>query len=80
MRYYMVDPDNAERLLKIPLCVVAAIQADARDAEREALELLALSLVDTRFNPDDERHYVQAVRLTTALAAIDALAEGENNG
>jgi hypothetical protein len=53
---------------------------DQMDAAREALELLALSLVDTRFNPDDERHYVQAVRLTTALAAIDALAEGENNG
>ena len=69
----MVDPDNAERLLKIPPSVVAEIQAAARDAEREALELLALSLVDTRFGPDDERRYVQSVRLTSALAAIDAL-------
>lgn len=47
--------------------------ADALGKAREALELLALSLVDTRFDPDDERCYVQAVRLTSALAAIDAL-------
>ena len=29
MRYYMVDPDNEDRLLKIPPSVVAVIQADA---------------------------------------------------
>lgn len=44
-------------------------------AAREAVEVLPVSLVDTRFDPDDERRYVQAVRLTTALAAIDALRE-----
>ena len=38
MRHYMVDPDNAERLLKIPPSVVAEIQADAL---REALEAVA---------------------------------------
>ena len=31
----MVDPDNEERLLKIPLRVVAAIQADAEKRVRE---------------------------------------------
>jgi len=46
-------------------------------AAREALELLPVSLVDTRFDPDDDRRYVQAVRLTSALAAIDALRGGE---
>lgn len=29
MRHYMVDPDNEERLLKIPPRVVAAIKAEA---------------------------------------------------
>ncbi len=29
MRYYMTDPDNAERLLKIPPRVVAKIKAEA---------------------------------------------------
>jgi hypothetical protein len=47
------------------------------DAVREALELLPVSLIDDRFDPADERRYVLAVRLTTALAAIDALTEGE---
>ena len=50
---------------------------DALDAAREALELLPVSLIDDRFGPADERRYVLAVRLTTALAAIDALTEGE---
>lgn len=56
---------------------IKAAVADALDAVREALELLPVSLVDTRFDPDDERCYVLAVRLTTALAAIDNLKEGE---
>ena len=56
---------------------IKAAVADALQQARVALELLPVSLVDTRFDPDDERRYVQAVRLTTALAAIDALLEGE---
>lgn len=56
---------------------IKAAVADALDAVREALELLPVSLVDTRFDPDDERCYVQAVRLTSALAAIDALRGAE---
>lgn len=38
MRHYMKDPDNEERLLKIPPYVVAAIKAEAFDAAREAVE------------------------------------------
>ena len=38
MRYYIVDPDNAERLLKIPPSVVAEIQADALREARAAIE------------------------------------------
>jgi NAD-dependent dihydropyrimidine dehydrogenase PreA subunit len=30
MRYYMVDPDNEERLLKVPHRVVSKIQQDER--------------------------------------------------
>ena len=56
---------------------IKAAVADALDAVREALELLPVSLVDTRFDPDDERHFVQAVRLTTALTAIDNLRGAE---
>jgi hypothetical protein len=53
------------------------IRNDALQEAREALELLPVSLGDTRFDPDDERCYVQAVRLTTALAAIDAMRGAE---
>jgi hypothetical protein len=72
----------AEQRWNIDLADEAAAQYEhgrdeALDAVREALELLPLSLVDTRFDPDDDRRYVQAVRLTTALAAIDALTKGE---
>ena len=35
MRHYMVDPDNEERLLKIPPSVVAEIQAAALQQARE---------------------------------------------
>ena len=38
MRHYIVDPDNAERLLKIPPSVVAEIQADALREARAAIE------------------------------------------
>jgi hypothetical protein len=51
----------------------ATIRAAALAAAREALELLPVSLIDDRFGPADERRYVLAVRLTTALAAIDNL-------
>ncbi len=47
--------------------------ADALTVAQEALELLPVDLVDARFDPSDERRYVQAVRLTTALAAIDGI-------
>lgn len=59
MRRYMEDPDNEERLLKIPPHVVAAIKAEALDAAREAVA----GIPPGRYSIDD------------ALAAIDALRE-----
>lgn len=41
MRHYMVDPDNEERLLKIPPRVVAAIKVEAYEAAREAVAEIA---------------------------------------
>ena len=37
-RFFMVDPDNSERLLKIPPSVVAEIWADALREARAAIE------------------------------------------
>ena len=34
MRYFMVDPDNEERLLKVPPRVVEQIKADERERIR----------------------------------------------
>ena len=42
MRHYMVDPDNEERLLKIPPQVVAKIKEDAYAEAREAVKFLVL--------------------------------------
>lgn len=47
--------------------------ATALDAAREAVDGLAIHLVDVRFDMDDEPDYKQTVELTKALAAIDAL-------
>ena len=41
MRHYMVDPDNEERLLKIPLRVVAEIKAEALAAAVQRVEAIA---------------------------------------
>lgn len=41
MRHYMTDPDNEERLLKIPPFVVAVIKAEAYTEAREAVEKLS---------------------------------------
>ena len=68
--------EEERALIAVEQTTLAELNAEYRkglDAAREALELLPVSLVDTRFDPDDERRYMQAVRLTTALAAIDAL-------
>jgi len=37
-RFYMVDPDNEERLLKIPVRVVAEIEKAALDAAVQRVE------------------------------------------
>jgi hypothetical protein len=40
MRHYITDPDNAERLLKIPPNVVAAIKAEAFMDAMDAIDEL----------------------------------------
>ena len=40
MRHYMVDPDNEERLLKIPPRVVAEIKAEALAAAVQQIKAL----------------------------------------
>ena len=40
MRHFMVDPDNEERLLKVPPRVVAAIKAEALDEAVQRVEAL----------------------------------------
>lgn len=41
MRHYMVDPDNEERLLKVPPRVVARIKAEAYAEAVEAVKTYA---------------------------------------
>lgn len=43
MRHYMVDPDNGERLLKIPPDIVAAIKAEAYSEGRAMTDLERLT-------------------------------------
>lgn len=40
MRHYMVDPDNEERLLKVPPIVVAEIKEEALNAAAQRVEAL----------------------------------------
>ena len=61
----MVDPDNEERLLKIPLRVVAEIKAEALAAAVQRME--ALWSLDPSW---DGTNWNNA--LTSVLAAIDA--------
>lgn len=42
MRHYMVDPENEERLLKIPPRAVAKIREEAYAEAREAVKFLVL--------------------------------------
>ena len=68
----MVDPDNEERLLKIPPRVVGEIRADALKAAREAV-----AAVNAKHRPDDSGNArcecFSCLLLEEALAAIDAL-------
>ena len=66
MRHYIVDPDNAERLLKIPPSVVAEIQADALREARAAVAALDWSC-------DERQLDLPVVGRDDALAAIDNL-------
>ena len=72
MRHYMMDPDNEERLLKIPLRVVAEIKAEAYIAAQEAVRGV------NWFN--DEGLLLSAIVATAdSIAAIDALRTASND-
>jgi ParB-like chromosome segregation protein Spo0J len=47
MRHYMVDPDNEERLLKVPPSVVAEIKAEALSGAVQRVE----ALMDKKAHP-----------------------------
>ena len=64
----MVDPDNEERLLKVPPSVVYDIKAEAYSAAREAIAALVTER-ELRSPSGLE------VDVHAALAAIDALKE-----
>lgn len=66
MRYYMVDPDNEERLLKVPPHVVKRIKAEAYAEAVEALKALTLP-------PLLHPHYQYGTQ--DAVAAIEELNE-----
>lgn len=66
MRHYMVDPDNEERLLKIPPHVVAAIKDEAYAETREAVAALPMMTIAGNFPLYDADE---------TLAILDALRE-----
>jgi hypothetical protein len=45
MRHYMVDPDNEERLLKIPQRVVSEIRAEALEDAIQQVEVLPVMFI-----------------------------------
>lgn len=68
MRHFMVDPDNEERLLKVPYRVVQAIKAEALD---EAVQRVQ-SLADDIYEGKDG---VMRAPTTEIIAAINGIAE-----
>lgn len=72
MRHYMVDPDNGERLLKIPPNIVAVIKGEAYSAAREAI--LGAKGIDIAYGRGLDEP-AQFIWLNHALEAIDALKE-----
>lgn len=68
MRHYMVDPDNEERLLKVPPSVVYDIKAEAYRAAQQAVRD-ECSFLPTHLCSECEG----------AVAAIDVLSRKEPN-
>lgn len=75
MRHYMVDPDNEERLLKIPPHVVAAIKDEAYAEAREAVAALPKMNLSRGVIATDVLSPLYVVNRDQALDAIDALRE-----
>lgn len=63
MRHYMVDPDNEERLLKVPPHVVAAIKAEALDAARQVVETYAQERLIKTKHPNKSEDITAALRV-----------------
>ena len=70
MRHYMVDPDNEERLLKIPPRVVSEIKAEAyvaaREAVRDAQRKLPIDPLSDNWRIDVE-HRLDIINVIDAL-------------
>ena len=80
MRHYMVDPDNEERLLKIPLRVVAEIKAEALAAavqRVEAIEYDPDSGVDWNWDWDIDPTGMTRNPLVWIREAVAAIKKGE---
>ena len=76
MRHFMVDPDNEERLLKVPPHVVRAIKFEALDAAREAIEAIPDGYkIRGEFESYSAYHEGRSDFKDGALSAIDALRE-----
>lgn len=79
-RFYMVDPDNEERLLKIPHRVVAEIKAEAWQEAHDAVTLLGeqhpkWTVMSTHYEGCWKHH--SACALQGALDLINALRVSE---
>lgn len=70
MRYYVEDPHNKDRIIKIPRNIKEAIKNEALKEAADRLQALPVLLVDVRFDPSDPKRYVWAVPLDTATAAV----------
>ena len=76
MRHYIADPDNEERLLKIPPSVVAAIKAEAYTDAMEAVEAIpALYKAKGQYETYGPYNEGKADMKDLAISAIDALKE-----
>ena len=68
MRHYMTDPDNEERLLKIPPCVVAAIQDEAERRHLALIKMIGWGILQMR--ADALREAMEAVKAIPALYKV----------